>query len=153
MQFEKERCEGMKCVKIFGRYHGEKCFPSLNNLLAAYGSTPYKGNAMKQKFQNICINEIRAQLRKWKAEHPVILHYYFYEPNKGKVRDNLNVYMMADKCCSDAFVKCGVLVDDNPKYLLNTTHDFFRTSGAPGFEVYIEEVDEDVLTMPFGEGM
>jgi hypothetical protein len=143
MQFEKERCEGMKCVKIYGRYHGEKTFPSLNNLLSAYGCNPYKGNAMKQKFQNICNGEVRYQLKKWKAEHPVILHYYFYEPKKGKVRDRMNVYSFVGKCFEDSLVKCGVIEDDNPKFLLNVTHDFFRTEDTPGFEVYIEEVTEE----------
>ena len=149
MQFNKDLCEGMKCVKIYGRYHGEKTFPSLNNLLADYGSNPYKGNATKQKFQNICNGEIRYQLKKWKATHPVILHYYFYEPRKGKVRDRMNIYAFADKCFEDGLVKCGVIVDDNPKYLLNATHDFFRTSDTPGFEVYIEEVDEELIDLPF----
>jgi hypothetical protein len=144
MQFNKDLCEGMKCVKIYGRYHGEKTFPSLNNLLADYGSSPHKGNATKQYFQNICVGEIRYQLRKWKATKPVILHYYIYEPNRGKKRDWINCYSMISKTCDDALVKCGVLVDDNPKYLLNETHDFFYTDGVPGFEVYIEEVDEDV---------
>jgi len=143
MQFEKERCEGMKCVKIFGRYHGEKCFPSLNNLLADYGSNPHKGNGTKQKFQNICMNEIRSQLRKWKAEHPVILHYYIYEPSKGKKRDWINCYGLITKVCDDALVKCGVLADDGPKYLLNETHDFFYTDDVPGFEVYIEEIENE----------
>ena len=140
MQFEKERCEGMKCVKIFGRYHGEKTFPSLNNLLAAYGATPYKGNAMKQKFQNICNGEVRSQLRKWKAEHPVILHYYYYEPNRGHKRDYPNIHSYFSKIFCDSLVRCGVLVDDNPKYLLNETHDFFYTDGTPGVEVYVEEI-------------
>lgn len=142
MQFDRELCKDMKCVRIFGRYHGEKTFPSLNNLLAAYGATPYKGNAMKQKFQNICINETRAQLRKWKAEHPVILHYYIYEPKKGKIRDVGNIVAMIDKCVEDALVKTGVLVDDNPKYVRNFTHDVLYTDGTPGFEVFIEEVGE-----------
>lgn len=143
MQFEKERCEGMRCVKIYGRYHGEKCFPSLNNLLAAYGSTPYKGNAMKQKFQNICINEIRAQLRRYKAEHPVIIHYYIYEPKRGKIRDVGNIVAMIDKCVQDGLVKAGVLIDDNPKYVKNYTHDILYTDEAPGFEVYLEEIEDE----------
>ena len=142
MQFDIQKCKNMKCVKIYGQHFGEKTFPSLNNLLTAYGSTPYKGNAMKQKFQKICMDEVRFQLRRWKAEKPVILHYYFFEPNKGHKRDRINVFSMADKCFSDALVKCEVIVDDNPKYLLNATHDFFMTDDVPGFEVYIEEVED-----------
>ena len=142
MQFDIQKCKNMKCVKIYGEYFGEKTFPSLNNLLTAYGSTPYKGNAMKQKFQKICMDEVRFQLRRWKAEKPVILHYYFFEPNKGHKRDRINIFSMADKCFSDALVKCEVIVDDNPTYLLNATHDFFTTDDIPGFEVYIEEVEE-----------
>jgi hypothetical protein len=132
----------MKCVRIFGLYYGSKTFPSLNNLLADYGCNPHKGNNTKQYFQTICMNEIRTQLRKYKAIKPVILHYYFYEPRKGKIRDRMNIYAFADKCFEDGLVRCGVLHDDNPKYLLNTTHDFFVTDDMPGFEVYIEEVEE-----------
>ena len=141
MQFDIQKCKNMKCVKIYGEYFGEKTFPSLNNLLAAYGSTPYKGNAMKQKFQNICMGMVRMQLKKWKAEKPVILHYYIYEPNKGHRRDVGNIVAMIDKCVEDSLVKCGVLVDDNPKYVKNFTHDVLYTDDVPGFEVYIEEVE------------
>jgi len=141
MQFDIQKCKDMKCVKVFGTFYGDKTFPSLNNLLSAYAMSPAKGNAIKQKFQHICVNETRFQLRKWKAEKPVILHYYIYEPNKGHFRDVGNLISMIDKCMEDAFVKCGVLVDDNPNYVKNFTHDFFYTDDTPGFEVYIEEVD------------
>lgn len=143
MQYDIQKCKDMKCVRIYGRFFGKKTFPSLNNLLADYGSTPYKGNATKKLYQEICIGEIRKQLKKWKASKPIILHYFFFEPNGGQLRDRMNVYAFADKCFEDGLVKCGVIYDDNPKYLLNTTHDFFTTDDIPGFEVYIEEVEEE----------
>ena len=37
MQFDKAKTSGMKCVKIYGRWHGQKTFPSLNNLLNDFG--------------------------------------------------------------------------------------------------------------------
>ena len=141
MQFDIQKCKDMKCVKVFGTFFGDKTFPSLNNLLAAYGKNPAKGISMKLAFQHICENQIRFQLKKWKAKKPVILHYYIYEPNKGQRRDWINCYSLISKAFDDALVTCKVIADDSPDYLLNETHDFFYTDDVPGFEVYIEEVD------------
>ena len=143
MQFDIQKCKEMKCVKVFGTFYGEKTFPSLNDLLAAYGKNPANGISMKNTFQKICVDQVRFQLKKWKVEKPVILHYYIYEPIKGKRRDVSNVVAMIIKCFEDALVKVGVLIDDNPMYVKDFTHDVFYTDDIPGFEVYIEEVEEE----------
>lgn len=143
LQFEiPENCN-MKKVIITGNYYGSKTFPSLNNLLAAYATHPNQGGNMKRKYQNICCDEIRTQLSGYAANKPIILHYRFYEPLDGHYRDNMNIFTMVDKCFEDALKVCKVIPDDNPKFVINTTHDFFYLPekwGEPYFEVYIEEV-------------
>ena len=144
LQFEiPENCIMAKVI-ISGNYYGSKTFPSLNNLLAEYGRHPKGGGAMKRKFEKICCDEIRMQLPKYVAKNPIILHYRFFEPLDGNYRDNMNIFSMADKCFEDALPVCKVIPNDNPKFMLNTTHDFFylpERYGEPYFEVYIEEID------------
>lgn len=126
-------------VVIKGRFFGEKTFPSLNNLLAAYAKKPIVGNAMKRKYQNICSWEIRSQLKGWKASKAVLIHYRFFEPSKGHKRDFINCYSFASKVFCDALQDCGVIPDDGPKWLLNETHTFFYTNDEPYIEIEIEE--------------
>lgn len=137
----------MPRVVIAGNYFGDKCFPDVNNLHAAYGRSPQIGNSMKQKFQRICLNEIRDQIGGLKIEKPVILHYRYFEPEKGQKRDRPNIHGFTTKVFCDALTEhrgAGVIKDDSPKYLLNETHDFFYVpyGEEPRIEVYIEEVDD-----------
>ena len=129
-----------KTVRIEGRFYGEKTLPSLNNLLAEYGRHPNAGNKMKQDCMWICIAAIRKCLKSWKVENPpVILHYRFYEPSNGQKRDVMNVMSMADKCFEDALTKCGTIENDNPDWIINTTHEFYYTDKEPWIEIEIEE--------------
>lgn len=143
LQFEvPESCSFPK-VEIVGNYYGSKTFPSLNNLLAAYATHPKQGGSMKKKFQKICCDEIRTQLQGYKAVFPIIIHYRFFEPQDGHLRDNMNIFTMVDKCFEDGLQVCKVIDNDNPKFVLNTTHDFFflpEKWGEPYIEIYIEEV-------------
>lgn len=149
-QFEIPENYEMKKVVISGNYYDSKTFPSLNNLLAAYGTHPKQGSAMKKKFERICCDEIRLQLPGYVAQNPVILHYRFYEPRDGHYRDNMNIFSMFDKCFEDGLQVCKVIPNDNPKFMLNTTHDFFYLPekwGEPYVEVYIEEVTDDMSVL------
>lgn len=128
----------MKLV-IKGEYYKQKTFPSLNDLLREYGRNPKAGSRMKLEYENYCIDAIRTQIRGRKVEHPIVIHYKFYEPNSGKVRDVMNVFTFADKIFEDALVKCGVIPDDNPRFVLNTTHEFDFTNDVPYIEISIEE--------------
>ena len=146
LQFELPDNCTMPRVIISGNFFGSKTFPSLNNLLAEYGFSPQRGNSMKRKFMNICNDEIRMQLGNYKVKHPIILHYRFFEPRDGHVRDVINVFAMFSKCFEDALQICGVIPNDNPTWLKNDTHDFFfllEKWGEPFVEVYIEELDEN----------
>lgn len=136
-----ENCE-MRKVVISGKYYGEKTFPSLNNLLADFAKAPQIGGKTKRKYKDICSWEIRSQLRGYKAENPLILHYRFFEPSKGQKRDLPNIMCMFDKCFEDALQDCEIIPDDSPKWMLNITHDFFYTDREPFVEIYIEEVKD-----------
>lgn len=146
LQFEiPENCTMPKVV-ISGNYYGSKTFPSLNNLLAEYGRAPKCGNSMKRKYMNICNDEIRMQLKDYKVSKPIILHYRFFEPRDGHIRDVMNVFAMFSKCFEDSLQICGVIPNDNPMWLKNDTHDFFYLPerwGEPYVEVYIEELEDE----------
>lgn len=131
----------IKAFVIKGKYHKEKTFPGLNEYIAALGTNPRKGGRMKVEYEMIACNAIRRELKRWKTEKPVILHYKFYEPQKGQKRDYMNIFSFADKVIEDALQKCGVIKDDDPRYVKNTTHEFFYTDTTPRIEVVIEEID------------
>ena len=131
----------MKTFSIKGNYFKEKTFPGLNEYIAALGTNPRKGGRMKAEYEMIACNAIRRELKRWKTEKPVILHYKFYEPQKGQKRDYMNIFSFADKVIEDALQKCGVIKDDDPRYVKNTTREFFYTDGTPRIEVSIEEID------------
>ena len=131
----------MKEFTIKGRFFGDKTFPSLNNYLSEVGRNPKAGGRLKRQYVMIATNAIRRDLKRWKASAPVILHYTFAEPKKGAKLDRGNIFGLADKFIEDALLDCGTIPDDDPKHVLNFTHDFIYTDGEPYIRVEIEEVD------------
>lgn len=128
---------------IKGAFCGDKTFPSLNQYLTEIGRNPKVGGRYKKQFVMIATNAIRRDLKRYKTDKPVILHYKFYEPRKGAKRDYGNIFGLADKFIEDALRDCKVIPDDNPKYVKNFTHEFYYTDGVPYIEVEIEELEED----------
>lgn len=126
---------------IKGAYCGNKTLPSLNQYLAEIGTHPKRGGEYKRQYMTIIINAIRRDLKRFKTDKPVILHYTFAEPSKGQKRDVMNVFSLADKFIEDALRDCRVIPDDNPNYVKNCTHDFIYTDGEPYIVVEIEEVE------------
>lgn len=131
----------IKKVTIKGNFHNSFSFPSLNDYLQACGFSPLKGAKMKKDSEMICAMELRKQLGRIKFETPVCLHYKFYEPAKARSRkrDCANIFAMFDKCFEDAFVACGFIPDDGPKYMLMPTAEHYFTDGTPYVEIYIED--------------
>lgn len=135
-----------RSFEIHGAFFGDKTFPSLNNYLSEMGRHPKAGNRMKQDCENIAIVAIRTQLGRWQTEQPVVVHYEYFEPNRGQKRDLPNVHAMASKVILDSLVRCKVIHDDNPTYVRNETHEFYYTDGEPFIRITIEEVtDDDVV--------
>lgn len=129
----------MKFV-ISGAFYKGRTFPGLNEYIAELGKNPKAGGRFKSTYMMIACNAIRRDLKRFQTDKPVILHYHFHEPQKGKKRDVMNIFSFADKVIEDALVKCEVISDDGPKHLINTTHDFYY-SLHPRIEVEIEEVN------------
>ena len=130
-----------KAFTIHGAFCGDKTFPSLNNYLSEIGRNPKAGGRYKKQYVMVATNAIRRDLKRWKTDKPIILHYTFAEPKKGAKRDRGNIFGLADKFIEDALRDCGVIPDDNPKYVVNFTHDFIYTTGEPWIRVEIEEVE------------
>lgn len=126
---------------IKGCFCGDKTFPSLNQYIAELGRNPKAGGRYKRQFVMVACNAIRRDLKRWKTQKPVILHYTFAEPKKGAKRDYGNIFGCADKFIQDALRDCEVIPDDNPKYVRNFTHEFIYTDGEPYIRVEIEELD------------
>lgn len=116
--------------------------PSLNEYLSATGRNPRAGNSMKQKFVQDLSWCIRADLKGWKATHPIIIHYIVYEPNKK--RDHDNTISVICKYVQDTLQRCGVIENDGWSHVLNFTHDFYIDRNEPRVEVYIEEINETI---------
>jgi len=126
---------------IAGTFYKDRTFPGLNEYIAELGRNPKAGGRLKSDYMMIACNAIRSNLKRFQTDNPIILHYRFYEPQKGRKRDVMNVFSFADKVIEDALVKCKVIPDDNPQYVKNTTHEFYY-SFQPRIEVEIEELNE-----------
>ena len=97
---------------IRGAFCGDKCFPSLNDYLAEIGRNPKCGGKYKRQYIMIATNAIRRDLKRFKTDKPIILHYTFAEPYKGNKRDRGNIFSLADKFIEDALRDCKVIPDD-----------------------------------------
>ena len=131
-------------VTISGVYwKKDKTFPSLNDYIHALGTNPRAGGKMKADYDMIACDAVRLDLKRWKPKGRITLAYSFYEPNKGKMRDQMNVFSFFDKVFQDALVKCKVIDDDSPHFVDGSkiAHEFFYTNGVPKVEIEITEVD------------
>ena len=138
-------------VTIRGKYHGERTLPSLNDYLAEIGKNPKAGGRYKADYLKVCYSAIRRCLKGWKVTRPpVILHYKFFESSKGKRRDVMNIFAFADKVFEDALQDCGVMENDNPDWVENTTHEFYwiDSKDEPYIEIVIEERGQCGITEP-----
>ena len=147
MMQEKISGEGMRKagykVVISGTYYKDKTFPSLNDYLKECGENPRSRGKMKRDYMIIANNAIRRSLKRWKPKSKISLHYRFYEPKGGHMRDHMNIFSFFDKIFQDSLVKCAVIKDDSPEYVDGNliSHKFFYTSKTPFVEIGIEEVE------------
>jgi len=138
---------GVTCkVVISGNYwKKDKTFPGLNDYLGECARHPKAGGRIKRDYEMLACNAIRRSLKRWKPEGLITLHYRFYEPNKGQIRDHMNVFSFCDKVFQDALVACRIIPDDSPKYVDGNriTHQFFYTGSNPYIEIEIEELAKE----------
>lgn len=133
---------GRKFFIISGAYYGDKCLPSLNDMLHEAQRNPKAYNKMKRECEYVAIDAIRRFLRGWKTEGRIIPHYTFGEPNRGQIRDYDNIVAAARKIINDAMVKTNTIVDDKPKYLGYGTNEFVYVD-TPFIKVELEEIKNE----------
>lgn len=127
-------------VVIKGKYYGkDNVFPGLNDYIHSCSRHPQVGAKMKRDYQLIASNAIRLQLGKLAILNPVRIHYAFYEATEK--RDPSNVASFFVKVFEDALQKCGVLKNDNWRYLKGYSQEFHIDRANPRVEVTIEELD------------
>ena len=73
---------------------------------------------------------------------PCIVHMLFIEPNRRRDADNVE---SAKKFILDALVKSGVLLNDNPRWVLGSPSFTRYGDGACVRVTIIEDADEDYL--------
>ena len=114
--------------------------PGLNQYLAESARSPHTGAKIKRDNMMLACAYIRRSLKKWKAEKPLIIHFYYYQKDKRMDKDNIDSF--ARKCVFDALQKCGVIKNDGWGEIENYTHDFFVDAKNPRIVVFLEEVDD-----------
>lgn len=126
-------------VVVKGRYYGkDNVFPGLNDYIHNCGRHPQAGARMKRDYQLIASNAIRTQLKRLELVYPVRIHYSFYEATEK--RDPSNVASFFVKVFEDALQQCGVLKNDNWRYLKGYSQEFHIDRDNPRVEVVIEEI-------------
>lgn len=131
-------------VIIKGKYYGkDNVFPGLNDYIHSCGKHPQVGAKMKRDYQTIAANAIRVQLKRLIILNPVRIHYTFYEATEK--RDPSNVASFFVKVFEDALQQCGVLKNDNWKYLKGYSQEFHIDRNNPRVEVIIKEIAPDTL--------
>ena len=106
--------------------------PGLNQVNAANRSNPYAGAKLKREVDESICAVIRAA-RIHPIQYPCIVHMTFWEPGR---RDADNVES-AKKFILDALVKCGIIANDSPKYVV----------GSPSFTRYVRTKGSVTVTL------
>lgn len=112
---------------------------NLNDYVNACRTNRIKGNRIRRENQDICVWEIKSQLKRIHIDKPVILHFAWYERNRK--RDHDNVSSFGRKVIQDALVECGILKDDGWDYIVGFTDEFYIDNRNPRIEVEIEVVE------------
>lgn len=127
-------------VIIQGAYFGNRTLPGLNDWLAEYGRSPIAGGRFKDDYMRVCLSSIRRCLRSWRVtKPPIITHFRYYENKNGNPRDVDNIHGFCVKVFHDSLQKCGVIKNDNPRWIQNFTTEFYWVDGDPYIEIEIEE--------------
>ena len=101
--------------------HFYKKRPSIKSLnLNVYRNLHYMAlNVQKRKFHSL----VAPLLKDIPKLHKINLHYDIYVNSKRKI-DLMNVGSIVDKYFSDTLVSCGIIIDDNTKYIDHVSFSF-----------------------------
>lgn len=110
--------------------HGR--LPGMNEYTASQRTNKFGGANMKKKAQNTA--ELYIRYARLKAiDRPAYIQYTFYEPNKGRDKDNIAGF--AHKVIQDALVATRILKDDGWDYITGFSDDFKIDKKEPRIEV------------------
>lgn len=112
----------------------------LNEYTSANRTNPYKGAKMKSNNEKVVILAIKQQLKGIHINHPIMLKYDFFEPNKRRDLDNISAF--AHKVIQDSLVVAGVIKNDGWNDILGFRDQFYLDKGNPRIEITITEVGE-----------
>ena len=111
--------------------------PNLNDLISAERRNRYAAAKLKRDAEEIVLWSAKASLR-GKIPTPTIMHYYWYEPNQKRDKDNISSF--GRKVIQDALVKGGYLPGDGWSYITGFTDSFEVDKKNPRIVVEFEEV-------------
>ena len=143
MMQENNFVKGMasRSFKIDKCFFGENCLPDLNDLFSESIRHPKAYGEFKRRMERYVINEIRRQLKGWKADKRIQLNIIWGEKNKGPLRDQDNVIGGGRKIINDALTRSGTIKDDNPHYIKHGKDEVDYTD-KPYISVDIVEVED-----------
>ena len=122
-------------------FYGENVLPDLNDLLGEAVRHPKSYGEFKGKMERYVINEIRRQLKGWKADKRIQLNIIWGEKNKAPLRDEDNVVGGGRKIINDALTRSGTIKDDNPYYIKHGKDEVDYTD-KPFIKVEIVEIED-----------
>ena len=111
--------------------------PGMNEYTSAQRANRYKGAKLKADAQDLCVWQIKQQLKNVKISRPVRLHYIWYEQNCRRDLDNISGF--GHKVIQDALVQCQVLKDDGWKEIVGYTDTFAVDKKNPRIVLILEE--------------
>ena len=106
--------------------------PGLNEFINANRSNKHAGAKMKREAEEI----ISLYIPRWQTyEEPVVVKFYFYEPNAKRDIDNVSSFFA--KVCLDSLVRKKVLRNDSQAYVKGLEYRFFVDKDNPRIVVDI----------------
>lgn len=123
--------------------------PSLNEYIKSERTTIYtrngkfmtKGGALKKEWQKYFSIYIIKCLPNVKITKPIIVHYRYFYPDYRM--DCGNIHCPIQKYMEDALQDCGVILNDNQRYIKGFTADFSIDKVAPRIEVDLEVLENE----------
>ena len=122
---------------------------ALNEYTSLNRSSPRKGNDAKREQTELVAAYIR-KARIKPMEGPIEIGISWIEGRNmhGNLRDVDNVSFGA-KFVLDALVECGVIPDDNPRYVRNVYHHFEFNADDPRVEVLLMPYERSGRTVHY----
>ncbi len=112
--------------------------PTLNDYVKACRGNKYGSNRSKRQIQDYIAVQVRLS-KLQPVQGPVHVTFVWKEENRRRDKDNV---AFAKKFILDALQECGILPNDNNRYVLGFT-DVFEYMGNASVEVILEERESE----------